>query len=332
MSCNCSRNCPEDQCLSSLTFVIDDGYLVPRLNGVPLEPVSLTSIAENAETNTRLQLDQTGKRLVYTSEDAQKGTTSPDYILVSTVANLIAINDLSDVEYSVATDGDVLSWNGSKWVSYTVPAGTIVTPVGVDADGRLVKDGTGGTPPAPDTIPLGGILIWPAPTASMPTSFKECNGQAISRTVYADLFALLGTTYGSGDGTTSFNLPNMQTRSVAGLSSSGVIDTQFQTIGQTGGAKTVSLTGAQNGVHSHTGYTDVQGNHNHNIGTEFGSGADLRPPGQFAQMSYTGAARGDLIHYAGSHSHNVQTYNSGSGTPHENLPPYITMPYAMRVI
>jgi microcystin-dependent protein len=61
---------------------------------------------------------------------------------------------------------------------------------------------------SPGGVPLGTILPYAANAAEPPYSFLFCEGQAISRTMYPDLFALIGTTYGAGDGSTTFNLPN----------------------------------------------------------------------------------------------------------------------------
>ena len=58
------------------------------------------------------------------------------------------------------------------------------------------------------TAPVGTMIDWPV-TSSYPTGWLRADGSAVSRTSYADLFALIGTTYGSGDGSTTFNLPNM---------------------------------------------------------------------------------------------------------------------------
>lgn len=58
------------------------------------------------------------------------------------------------------------------------------------------------------TAPVGTMLDWPT-TSSYPTGYLRADGTAVSRTSYADLFALVGTTYGSGDGSTTFNLPNL---------------------------------------------------------------------------------------------------------------------------
>jgi microcystin-dependent protein len=56
-------------------------------------------------------------------------------------------------------------------------------------------------------IPRGGMIPYAGSTA--PAGFLLCNGSAISRTTYADLFAIIGTTYGSGDGSTTFNIPDL---------------------------------------------------------------------------------------------------------------------------
>lgn len=55
--------------------------------------------------------------------------------------------------------------------------------------------------------PTGTMLIWP--TASAPTGYLLCDGTAVSRSTYSVLFALISTTYGVGDGSTTFNLPNL---------------------------------------------------------------------------------------------------------------------------
>jgi microcystin-dependent protein len=58
----------------------------------------------------------------------------------------------------------------------------------------------------PDTLPIGSIIMVPYSTPD--TNYLECNGQAVSRATYATLFSKLGVTYGSGDGTNTFNIPD----------------------------------------------------------------------------------------------------------------------------
>ena len=82
--------------------------------------------------------------------------------------------------------------------------------------GTTIKTGTGAQFPVPvaPLIPAGSIIGWT--TTSAPDGWLLCNGAAISRTKYAALFALIGTTYGTGDGSTTFNVPDLQDRMMAG--------------------------------------------------------------------------------------------------------------------
>jgi microcystin-dependent protein len=75
------------------------------------------------------------------------------------------------------------------------------------------------------------------------------NGAAVSRTRYAKLFATIGTTFGAGDGSTTFNLPNPQGRMIVGRDPA---QTEFDVVGETGGTETVTLSAAQYPAHSHT--------------------------------------------------------------------------------
>lgn len=118
--------------------------------------------------------------------------------------------------------------------------------VSTTADGRLVDsklsdDGTtprydgnaiyheGNPPPAGDTFPAGAIVAYGGSAA--PDGWLLCDGSAVSRTTYADLFAVLGTSHGAGDGTTTFGLPDLRDRFVRGKGASS-------SVGDTGGAAT----------------------------------------------------------------------------------------------
>jgi microcystin-dependent protein len=83
-------------------------------------------------------------------------------------------------------------------------------------------------------IPTATIVPWS--DSAVPSGFLECNGAAVSRSTYADLFAIIGTTYGSGDGSTTFDLPDLQDNVAVGKSGT-------KNLASTGGANTVSSTG-----------------------------------------------------------------------------------------
>lgn len=87
--------------------------------------------------------------------------------------------------------------------------------------------------------PAGLITAYAGSTA--PTGWLICDGSAVSRTTYANLFTAIGTTYGTGDGSTTFNLPNLKGRVPVGFD---ISDTAFDTLGETGGSKTDNLSNA----------------------------------------------------------------------------------------
>lgn len=91
-------------------------------------------------------------------------------------------------------------------------------------------------PPTGDTFPIGAYAFIAG--EQTPTNWLRCDGQAVSRTEYADLFNVIGTTYGAGDGSTTFNLPNVNLENRTLVGSSG--DGEFA-LGNTMGEKEVKL-------------------------------------------------------------------------------------------
>ena len=81
-------------------------------------------------------------------------------------------------------------------------------------------------------LPIGSIIEYGGTTA--PEGWLLCDGSAVSRTTYASLFSTIGTSFGTGDGSTTFNIPNKKGKVGVGLDST---DTNFNTIGKTGGSK-----------------------------------------------------------------------------------------------
>lgn len=100
-----------------------------------------------------------------------------------------------------------------------------------DTDGFLSDDGKDFLSEA--SVPVGSMVFWPMDLA--PTGWLTANGATVSRTTYANLFAVYGTKYGAGDGSTTFGLPNLQRKFPFGSSGSNVA-------GSTGGAEDVTLT------------------------------------------------------------------------------------------
>lgn len=133
--------------------------------------------------------------------------------------------------------------DGTHWElfgdGYTLPTATssvlggvkIGTNINIDVNGRLnVPNAThsiAGVMSASDKTKLDGLAGVPTGTvhafagSSVPSGYLLCDGSAVSRTTYANLFAVIGTTYGAGNGTSTFNLPNLIDRFVQGSVTSG---------------------------------------------------------------------------------------------------------------
>jgi len=171
-------------------------------------------------------------------------------------------------------------------------------------------------------IPTATIVPWSS--SSVPTGFLECNGQAVSRSTYSALFAIVSTTYGSGDGASTFNVPDLQDNVAVGKSNN-------KALASTGGAENVSITATGNvggstanatlsvsqlAPHSHPG----GGNAINNSPGSF----PARPPAYFSPASTGGAGSGS------GHSHNMSANFTGDAVTGAVLQPYLTIIYIIK--
>lgn len=161
-------------------------------------------------------------------------------------------------------------------------------------------------------VPVGTSIYYNGTSA--PTYFLKENGAAISRTTYSALFAVLGTTHGAGDGSTTFNLEDSRGEFVRGLDDGRGVDP-----GRTLAAAQAEMVGP----HTHTAVTDNGGGHVHsvsmNANARFGANGSGVAEADFGSgdsvKGYTGRAMS--VSTAGSHSHAV-TIDVNTGT--ENRP------------
>lgn len=165
--------------------------------------------------------------------------------------------------------------------------------------------------------PVGTIHAYAGPVA--PANYVLMDGRALKRAEYPALYALIGDTYGAGDGSTTFNVPDARGRALVALDTA---QAEFNAMGKKGGAKTVALTAAQNGAHSH-----------------------LLSSGGHAHAFSWGGAGGTNVHVQNAiaavgapPSNNLTTYQSvwnrtaadGAGEAHNNLQPFLTVAYVIK--
>ena len=197
---------------------------------------------------------------------------------------------------------------------------------------------------------VGAIKPWTKTTA--PDGYLLCNGAAVSRSTYADLFAVISTTYGSGDGSTTFNVPQLQGKMPQGY------DGNTYNLAGTGGANTVTVavtnnqaaTNATNqsvtitGNISNTSLTTAQlASHNHDIspklfsGQQGNSGRPTTPggnPGGGQTITSTGSGTGHNHGHtlSGTLTGNITTSLTGTVTAAgtNSFSPFVVVNYIIK--
>jgi microcystin-dependent protein len=174
--------------------------------------------------------------------------------------------------------------------------------------------------------------------ATSPNGWMICDGSAVSRTTYSALYSAIGNSYGSGDGSTTFNLPNLKGRVPVGRDSA---QTEFDSLGENGGEKSVTLTASQMN-HRHN-FKFALNDNNYNA---TGSLAGMTQAGAFrySDSSYSSAVLEGYITdtridgssaVSGQSGRFASTGNTDtptlvSPTAHNNLQPYIVVNYIIK--
>ena len=189
-------------------------------------------------------------------------------------------------------------------------------------------------------------IVMPFAGTTAPQGCLLCDGSAVSRTTYSKLFGVIGTTYGPGDGATTFNLPNLSGRVVIGVSSS-------HAIGTTGGSESVTLTDEQLPEHTHVVPQHGHGNniavktpslshsitqpglkyYNSSVYTNMG-GSDAIVPKAIAEVTISTTTTVDdhpsqscTVGGGVAPCSEFESGSYGSGTSHNNMQPYMAINY-----
>lgn len=162
-----------------------------------------------------------------------------------------------------------------------------------------------------DTVLPTGVILPYGGTAA-PTGWRLCDGSAISRTTFADLFTAIGTAFGVGDGSTTFNVPDFRGRVPAGKDNMGGTAANRLTIiannlGTAGGAEEHTLTNSQMPQHTHA------------LAYDTASGVNTASNRVITTSGTTGAGQ------------NATTSQAGAGAAHNNLQPSLVVNYIIKV-
>ena len=309
------------------------GYGSQAINGVDVT-LSMTQGASATARNMTIVLSGTGganlivptnKKLYFISNEASGSvtvkTSAGTGIAVPAASKIVLVCDGTNVV--VATNYMVSPTFSGTPTAPTAAVGTSTTQIATTA----FVQAAGLT---------GEIKMWGV--SSAPTGYLLCNGQAVSRTTYAALYAVYGTTFGTGDGSTTFNVPNFTNRMPIGAGGT-------YSLAATGGSATTTLVEANVPTHTHT-FSATTGNnnsslsHQHNIlgssGYHYVADGGQNNGGNASNPFSLGSADyGTYVTASGSldHTHNVSGTTgtgSGSGTAATTISPYLGIYYIIK--
>ena len=296
-------------------FTIDRGnsskeYITCTLTSTALTNVKTVSRASGAETTGFARGHRKGAEVIisdYVAIKSIQDVLESGYASAPTISttNQLATKGYADaLSYVGAPDASTTAKGIVEMATYTEidaddDSGSTTAPLSI-GPGQLALSKYGTS--LATLIAFAGVVV-PFAGSTAPIGWLLCDGSAVSRSTYATLFAVTSTTYGSGNGSTTFNLPDLRGRVAVGKSA----DTEFDTLGETGGAKTHTLTTPEIPSHSHAfqGGGSVIGNPN--------TGASTPSSGSSIVTAYT------------------STDVAGGGGAHNNLQPYITLNYIIKI-
>ena len=175
----------------------------PTFTGVPLAPTA------SAGTNT--------------TQIATTAFVASSFLPLAggTVTGNVTLNAQSDVRFADADSSNFVALQAPATVAANL---TLTLPAADGSSGQaLTTNGSGALAFATiGGVPIGAVFHFAASTA--PTGFLKANGAAVSRTTFAALFAITGTTYGVGDGSTTFNLPDLRGEFIRGWDDARGVD------------------------------------------------------------------------------------------------------------
>jgi microcystin-dependent protein len=280
-------------------------------------------------------------------DDAAVTTSKINNLAVTTgkIANLAVTDD------KLASTLDLSAKTITLPGSVGIPSGTVIESS--IANGAVTKVKLGADAVA-FLVPTGTVLPYAA--SSAPTGYLICNGDAISRSTYADLFNIIGTTYGVGNGSTTFNLPDLRGRVPAGAddiggSDAGRLDTS-NTLGTGIGNQNHTLLDSQIPAHNHSvsvsGSQNVNSgghsvDHSHNMNFRISNNVSLGGNAlglmqdNWSSLNVSKTTSG--VNADHSHNFNVSFTSTGNastlgvtgGNPHPNMQPTILLNYIIKV-
>jgi len=272
--------------------------------------------------------------------DAASANTASKLVIRDASGNFSAGTITASLTGTASTATNLAAGSGGT-IPYQSAAGTTAMLSNGTA-GQLLQ-ANGGTA-APSWVASPGVptgSLFPFAGSAAPTGYLLCDGSAVARTgTYAALFAVIGTTYGSGDGSTTFNLPDLRGRmplgagTGVGLNASGTgkpagTNQTARTAGQWGGEETHLLTSSEMPQHNHTGvsgYMSANSAHGHLQANKQGTSG-----GQYGLVDSGNSGSSGQPYTATVNTDHYHTIPyDGSSSRHATMPPFIVANYIIK--
>lgn len=212
--------------------------------------------------------------------------------------------DADDNGFNLENSYDVVVIVSDKLDSVSFTYQIIAGSPAMKIKGNKVIEINGEIPIFGSGVPTGTVV--PFAGSNAPEDYLICDGSAISRQIYSKLFEVIGTIYGSGDGSSTFNLPNIKGNVIVGCDSS---NSKFNSLGMIGGEETHKLITSEIPSHNHRQTVTA---------SRSGSG-----------NTYVSWNANNLTGNTDTGARN--TLNTGGGQAHNNLQPYITLNYIIKI-
>lgn len=247
------------------------------------------------------------KYLGVKGEKGEKGDQGDVGTFSSVTAEATTVDPDEPADIEVTFDPD----DGSVDFAFEIPKGEKGEPLTIE-----------------DFLPIEAGVIYPYGGSTAPEGYLMCNGQAVSREDYSELFAAIGTTYGSGDGLTTFNVPDLRGRTIVGAGTGTATDATLHSLGDMDGEETHTLTTGELAKHTHIqdSHNHTQTDHSHSLGRYMGTSG-----GRYGFLDTGNAGSSGVPGTSGAKA-NIQAatatnQNTGNDEPHNNMQPYTVVNY-----
>lgn len=247
---------------------------------------------------TDIPIFNVGQVLDAATMNAMRGNANIGHVVCTSVSRP-GSPDEGTMIYETDT-AKVMVWNGTAWVD-VYPA-----------------------------QPVGSLTAYAGTSA--PTGWLMCNGSAVSRTTYSGLFSVLSTTYGAGDGSTTFNLPDLRGRMPMGAGTGAQNGGSGSGAISGGTALTARTVGAFGGDERLQTHTHTQNPHGHSLGPGQSFGTSFGPNAGGVATFGLSVAIINTNTYQGPYSADSTTatnQNAGSGSS-QNMPPFVVVNYIIK--